>query len=514
MYDWSIPQRQSIKSIFIYVLKGIKGIFFFILYMVYKSQSSESEYAIWFGLGTTLLLIIGSFVSPVLQYLYLKFHIEGDELIIQRGFLNKERKAIPLERIQNINIDQNVVQRFLSIVALEVETAGSKAKELAIPGLERDVATALKNELNKRSRALKSDRAVDATTADSSLDPSLTDPDADPNAQLTEDTGRVIMNLGIADLFRVGITQNHLKSGGAAVGLMIGFYYQFQDMIQDIFGDLIEGYSWENTIASATMGIVVVSLIGFMIASVLVSLVIAINAYWGFKMVQKDDYLEVTMGLLNRKEIKIPLQKVQVLQFHSNPLRKLLGFKTAAIYQAQSDGNGKAGISIPACTPEHRRELHQILFDQPETAPETKYDAHPWSYARLRLYMVGIIAVPAALFFVYMELYWPLLLIVLVWALNVFFAYQYGKNSWIGRDADFISFKKGWLFPTEIITPVFKTQAVERWRSIFLKRRKENHIKIHTAAGSRGLRYLNQSDVESFYNSVNNQVLVDHRKWM
>jgi putative membrane protein len=476
--------------------------------MAYRSSNSDSEYAIWISLGTTLLLILASFISPVLRYLYLKFHIENDELIINSGVFNKERKAIPLERIQNINIDQNLVQRFLNIVSLEVETAGSKAKELTIPGLERSVADALKKELNKRGRAIKLESTESLTENSEPIEQGVV-----PKTEI-EEQGEVIMDLNLIDLFKVGITQNHLRSGFAALGLMFGFYYQFQDPIEELFGDYLEAFTWENAVASATFSLATFTIIGFLIASVIVSLVLAINRYYGFKMVHKEDYLEVSMGLLNRKEIKLPLQKIQVLEFHSNPLRRLLGFKTAAIHQAQSTDSGAAGVSIPACRKEQQRQIHEIVFGAEPSEPTQVFQAHAWSHARLRFYIVGTFAIPAAATLVYFEQYVPLVFLGAVVIINVFFAYMYGKKSWVGRNAEFVSFAKGWIFPSEIITPIFKTQAVERWRSVFLKRREECHIKIHTASGPRGLRYLNENDMIDFYNGVNNQVLVEERKWM
>jgi putative membrane protein len=127
---------------------------------------------------------------------------------------------------------------------------------------------------------------------------------------------------------------------------------------------------------------------------------------------------------------------------------------------------------------------------------------------------VGSISLVASLAAWYFDLYKIIIAITLFMTLSVFSAYRYGLYSKLVKDESFLVFYKGWLFKSITISPIYKTQAVEKWRSIFLRRRKEMHIKIHTAAGSRGLRYLKEAQVTRLTNVVNNQVLVENRKWM
>jgi putative membrane protein len=47
-----------------------------------------------------------------------------------------------------------------------------------------------------------------------------------------------------------------------------------------------------------------------------------------------------------------------------------------------------------------------------------------------------------------------------------------------------------------------------------LKRRKEAHLKLHTAAGTRGLRYLHEDQLNQLITSVNNEVICSEEKWM
>lgn len=516
MLDLTTPQRQSKKIIFFYLFKSFKGLFLYVLFALIGSGSS-SQYGSYITMFIIFIAVM-SLVSPIIRYIYFTFHIEDNELIIQKGLLQKERKAIPLERIQSININQNIIQRILGIVSLEVETAGSKAKELEIPGLDKVFASQFKELLQERKEEITEEinpvEVEETSASDVSQDAaheSLQKATAQKRTTVSE---TIILKLGFLDILKVGITQNHLKSGGLAIGVAAGGWYQINEILQELLPDLFEEFSWQNIISSASVGIAVSFLILFLFFSVIISIVLAFNKYWDFSMVRKGDDLELKMGLFNKKEIKIPLSKVQVLEFHSNPLRKLLGFQTAYIYQAQSTDSKLGSVSVPACKKEHRILLQNLIFEESIAATEQELHCNPYSYARLRFYITSTVIFPMIAVAYYFEQYVVIVPLVIVLLLLVFAAYMYGKHSKVIKDDDFVVFQKGWIFPQTIVSPVFKTQAVEKWRSVFLKRRREAHFKLHTAGGTRGLRYFKENELNTLLNSVNNQVIVNDKKWM
>jgi putative membrane protein len=521
MLDLTIPQRQSKKIILFYLFKSIKGL---ILYFLFAAIGTKSmgEYG-WYMTAFIGFIAVISLLSPVLKYIYFTFHIEDDELIIQKGFLQKERKAIPLERIQSININQNIVQRILGIVSLEVDTAGSKTKELEIPGLERSFASQFKELLQERKEEIVEEVSEVSTservTSEEQLEGEtreepLSAESAHSNKTIQDKTEVSILQLSVIDILKVGITQNHLKSGGLAIGVAFGSWYKIKDIVEQYFGEWLQQFSFENVVSGTSIGLAVAAVISFLFFSVVISMLLAINKYWDFSIVKKGTDLEVKMGLFNKNEIKIPLSKVQILEFHSNPLRKLLNFQTAQIYQAQSTDNKLGSVSVPACKKEHRVLLQHLIFKQPVEETEQELHCNPFSYARLAFYVISVVAIPLIGAGVYFEAYAGIGLVIAISFFLVFAAFMYGKNSKVIKDDDFVVFKKGWIFPQIIISPVFKTQAVEKWRSIFLQRRREAHFKLHSAAGTRGLRYLEEVAINKLINTINNEVICSEEKWM
>ncbi|PQJ32965.1 hypothetical protein BST92_14005 [Nonlabens arenilitoris] len=509
MLDISQPTRQSKLSILFYLLKGIKGLIAFVFFAAFSMRSWNSTLGV---IAVSAFIIMVTLVGPIVQYWFFKFYVTGDELIIEKGWIFKKRKAIPLERIQSINITQNIGQRLLGIVAVEIDTAGSKAKELEIPALNRHFAIQFKDLLGLKKQHLIIDSNV-IETADSIVS---------NNDMTSTIDSKLILELSFIDLLKVGITQNHLRSGGLAIGVIIGFWYKIKDVVENFFGDIFESVDVDleqavkqpEAFGYSILVVILSAVVMFLIASIVVSLLMSINKFYDYKMILKDDHLEVRMGLLNKKEIKIPLSKIQILEFHSNPLRKLLNFKTARIYQAQSQNNIISSVEVPACHPALQSQLQHLIFEESIEQSEKELLTNPWSHARLDMYIASIFGLPLAAMAIFFQYYWAIIIPVCFIIAIGFMGYQYGKNSRVIRDDDFVVFYKGWLFNSVIISPVYKTQAIEKWRSIFIKKRGEAHLKLHTAGGSRQLKYLIEKEINVMQNDINNHVIQSTKNWM
>ncbi len=510
MLDISQPTRQSRLSILFYLFKGIKGLIAFVFFAVFSMRSWSSTMAV---LGISAVVVIVTLIGPVVQYWFFKFHLENDELIIQKGWVFKKRKAIPIERIQSINITQNIGQRILGLVAIEIDTAGSKAKELEIPALDRHFAEQLKSLLGKK----KQSTPIEDNTIQEPVERDIVEGDT---SQIAD--SNMILQLSFKDLLKVGITQNHLRSGGLALGVVFGFWYKIKDVVENYFGDIFESVEVDMEQAVKTpetfgTSILVFMLIGFvifMIISINVSLIMAINKFYDYKMELKEDYLEITMGLLNKKEIKIPLSKIQILEFHSNPLRKMLHFKTARIFQAQSENKQLSNVEVPACHPDLQNRLQHLIFNESVEQPDNVLLPNSWSHARFDMYVASTFILPLIALAVYFEYYWLIAIPLFFLAFTGFIGYKHGEKSKVLRDNDFVVFHKGWLFNAVIISPVYKTQAVEKWHSIFIKGRGEAHLKLHTAGGSRQLKYLKATEINAMQNDINNAVIQSSKNWM
>lgn len=74
-----------------------------------------------------------------MEYMSFTYELGPREFVIRQGVFTRETAVIPYERIQNINTRRTVVERFLGLATLVIDTAGTnpEAAEGLLPGVSR-----------------------------------------------------------------------------------------------------------------------------------------------------------------------------------------------------------------------------------------------------------------------------------------------------------------------------------------------------------------------------------------
>ena len=192
-------RRQHPTGVFQYIVKYvwvfIRG-FWPVLAGAAVSDNIRA-YGEWIGLA--VLVIACS--SAVLQYWKFTFQVTEDALIIRRGVLERERVTIAFERIQMVNLEQSIWQRVFGVMSVKVDTAGTAGAEVEIAALKVDDANALKAVLSGGGSKGRSTSTDAATIADSD--------------------GERLIALSWNRLFKVGLTQNHLRNALIAFGSIV-----------------------------------------------------------------------------------------------------------------------------------------------------------------------------------------------------------------------------------------------------------------------------------------------------
>ena len=78
----------------------------------------------WVALGILALILGGSVLTALLRYFSFTYRIEAGELVTSGGIISRNVRHIPLDRIQEIRVEQGVVHRLLGVVDARIETAG------------------------------------------------------------------------------------------------------------------------------------------------------------------------------------------------------------------------------------------------------------------------------------------------------------------------------------------------------------------------------------------------------
>lgn len=81
------------------------------------------------------------------RYQLTGYAVEPLEVHYRTGALWRHQTAVPINRIQHVEITQGPVERILSLARLVIYTAGGSGSDLAVPGLLQSDAETLRNTL-------------------------------------------------------------------------------------------------------------------------------------------------------------------------------------------------------------------------------------------------------------------------------------------------------------------------------------------------------------------------------
>ncbi len=104
-----------------------------------------------------IILFLIMYVIANLKYKFYRYALKEQGFYKEYGIISKRFVTIPYEKIQNIDIYQTLTARILKIYAIQVQTAGMSGvigAEGILPGIAKEEAERLKNEMLKRSRLL------------------------------------------------------------------------------------------------------------------------------------------------------------------------------------------------------------------------------------------------------------------------------------------------------------------------------------------------------------------------
>lgn len=504
--DWDIhePTRQSYLGVIVYLLRNLRALATVFISLIAVAAAAPIFWTIA-GIAVVPLFVVFSLFA-YWQYRNFTFHIEGDNLIIHQGVLVKDRKSVPIDRIQSIQVTKNVIQRLLGLVALKVDTAGSRGNELEIPALEKDRADALRDLLYEKKEALL---VTNSYETDEELDLDKADT---PKTKTRDEEERVLVKLGLFDLLKVGLTENHLKTGLIAFAFVFGYASQYQELLQEYLEGYVDTYA--SQVADAGIALVVILLVLYAVISIIISLVRTLLRFFDLKAVLKSEAVEISTGLLQRNEYRIPKNKIQYIEWETNPLRKLAGYESATIKPSNSVGEvaNKQAIEIPALRIAESNYLATGVFPGAQK-PEKFIEADPWAYTRLYAIIGTIIFAPLS-GILYWQYSYPGIATLLLVGIFAAYGYRYGTTVRVHFDDNYVYILSGWLFPKRAILPSFKAQSLQLSQNIILRKRKLGHLTFFTAAGSKTVRFLKEKDALEVYNSLLYSVEKYEGSWM
>lgn len=91
-------------------------------------------------------------LAPPRRYRAWGYGIDGEELRVRRGVWTRVQTVVPLDHVQHIDVSQGPLERLFGITSLVLHTAGTLHSQIVLPGLDRETAERIRDEIRGRIR--------------------------------------------------------------------------------------------------------------------------------------------------------------------------------------------------------------------------------------------------------------------------------------------------------------------------------------------------------------------------
>jgi len=455
------------------------------------------------------------------RYLRFQYELDGDTLTVESGVFARQSRQIPLGRVQNLDVEQNILNRLLGLAVVRFETAGGSATEATLDAVDEAEVERLRNYVRTHDRG-ETAAAGDAADAVAGTEgtgrsahadlPGVTGPapahtsDAQtksgPGGSVspsdTEGSGQPDGSLLFAFDQRELLTYALVSVRPAAPVLTLASLPLGMDLVWAVL-------RFNATLAGASLGGPVVrwlvsspettrlavfaalSIVQFLLLALVVSVALTVIEYYGFKLTRADGDLRYERGLLRRYSGNIPLEKVQTVTIRENVLMRRFGYATLAVETAgYSGGNQQStqGVAVPLAPREEVYELARDIepfgdldFERPPKRARRRY------LARFSLAAAGLTAVAYAVDSLVLETgYWWLAALLFLPVVPA--AHLRWRHRGFDLDESVLASRSGFWRRTTRIVPYYRLQTVFVTRSPFQRRRDLATVGADTASSS------------------------------
>jgi putative membrane protein len=316
------------------------------------------------------LLALGALVLlawSTLEWLRRTYALEGGALRLEEGVLARKLRAVPFDRIQQVDLVRKPLHRLLGVATLRVETAGGgSAAEVDLDVVTLAEARALRTTL-LRAKA----RLADAPTGPVAADR----PGAGAaGAEVAEAPAeRVLLRLRLGEVMLAGIT----GSRAAAALVVLGPLSQATDWFPGLSDWLFRRFDPEAVAPTTPAAFLVVAVLAVGVWLGLAAASSIVTDY-GFTLARVGNDLVVRRGLLERREAVLPLARLQVVRIEESLLRRVLALASIRIQSAGRTGGADQTASRLAIPVLQRTEVNRVLDELlPGAAPVLRLRAPP-----------------------------------------------------------------------------------------------------------------------------------------
>lgn len=477
MIDLRLPQRQSPLAIVFLALRILRslGIAQLVIAALFLFRAPLDGPLIL--VPFVVILAFGAFSA--LSWWRYTFQLVDGELIVIKGVLSVDRLTVPVERIQSLGIDQELLHRLTGLVKVSVDTAGSADAEFTIDAVSRPVAEELQR------LAVTATPSPIATTVEGAGPPP---PSVDDRVVFTHDAKRLV---------RSALTMWPL-TGVLILGPFLAFGEQFNREISERFGDI------EIETDSFRWWWVPVAVLGFIALSVLLNIARVILADWQMTLRASPNSLRRTSGLLSRTSKASSISRIQVVSSDQNPLQRRAGLRTIGLSTI-----GEGDLALIGCDDDQFDIVRGLAAASTHMPLERRIDPAQIFLAVRNISIFMSLVVLAVWFTVGWWALLAYLIVPLVW----FTQRRHVQNFRWGLGAELATFTH--VFDNSTRQALLrKTNAVHVTQSIYQRRHGLGYVHLVTGAGTISVGMIPIDEARSVRDTILAAAESDPRPWM
>ncbi|WP_162805789.1 PH domain-containing protein [Sporosarcina sp. PTS2304] len=482
---WITAVVETVKS-----LKDLIGPF--IIVLVVNGFKSDREGPWYFQYWTLIffsVLILSTLVSGIIKWRRFDYWFEDQELRMESGLFVRKKRYIPFDRIQSLDYTEGIFHRPFQLVKVNVETAGSssgKDSEAELTAITKEAANKIEEEI-QRAKKMRIIGPLQRTYENEEL--LLV---REQEVQLEKTVPLMpVFSMTTKDLLMLATTSGGIGVilSGAAV-----FLSQIEELIpfDKIFGEL------QSFIRFGVFVLAIMIVIGFLLVWLL-SVAMTFIANYDFKVILDKNDLIITRGLLEKKRVTIPLNRVQNITITENPIRQLFGYATVILNSAGGTGENSRIKLFPLAKRNHIIEPLQELFPHVDfSVPTEKIGARgKYFYYRLKLF-IALLVVAVISYYLFPYGLFALVLLPLIY-LHGMWQYKTAAYSIMPKQ---LTMRFRGVSRHTVFTVKNRIQSMEMDQNYFHRRKKVATLTINVKSGmsldAPAIRHMPQEKAEQF----------------
>ncbi|WP_226576541.1 PH domain-containing protein [Halobacillus litoralis] len=432
---------------------------------------------IWIGV---LFLVL---ISGVIRWLRFSYWMEEGELRIEYGFIFRKKRYIPVDRIQSLDFSEGIFHRPLNLVKVSVETAGSTGSQNA----EAELTAIRREEAKELETLIFQEKSGYVSTGEEADDADI---------EAAQSPREKVYGMDMKDIVLMAIT-----SGGAGVVLsgVIAFFSQIMD-------NLPIGKIYDEILDWIQIGVLVVAFTAFVVLLIAyaISIVLTIFRYANFAVYLEADDLIITRGWLEKKQMTIPINRIQGIRIDENLIRQPMGYASVTLISAGGSVLKNDEHQLRMLPMIKKNEIQKVLkmilsdyqmvdeFKQPPSRSKYRYMIrHSW--------LGFLAAVPVSIFF------FPYGLLSISAGIFLVFlgGMAYRDAGWNAYDTQ-LTLRSRIIIKQTYLMKKHRVQAASGIQTLFQKRADLSSVKLTLTSGGGAAvaqcHYLEEKDVSHILN--------------